>query len=133
MRRLPDADNGAADPDEASDVARMRAEYIAPREADVLAADALVVGLPPELGPSSPECAAFFELLAKLRAGGKLGGKVAAAVGTGPVVDAVNRALTSAGLSVIRPEAPAIAVESCIALGRRVVAEAESVKRRAGT
>jgi hypothetical protein len=45
----------------------------------------------------------------------------------------VNRALTSAGLSVVTPEAPATEVESSIALGRRVVAEAESLKRRAGT
>ena len=133
MRRLSDLDPAATvarHPESKDAIARMQNEYVPPREADILAADALIVGLPADLGPSADECAPFFELLTRLHAAGLMSGKAAAAVGASPAVDTVNRALAAAGLSMVAAEsARADDVASAIALGRRVVSVAESLKR----
>jgi hypothetical protein len=111
----------------------MQTEYVGPKEADVLAADALVVGLPPDIGPSASECAPFFDLLSKLSAEGKLSGKAAAAVGKGPALDAVNRVLAGSGLTVVTPGEPAGMddIERAKALGRQLVTTAATLKRHA--
>jgi NAD(P)H dehydrogenase (quinone) len=133
MRRLPDADPNATlarYPQAKESLERMHTEYVPPKEADILAADALILGLPADVGPSAAECSPYFQLLMRLHAEGKLAGKAAAAVGTRPAVDAVTRALAAAGLSVVPAESANVDdVESAIALGRQVVAVAESLKR----
>jgi hypothetical protein len=134
MRRLADADPAATlqrYPDAQESLARMHREYVPPREADVLAADALVVGLPAGMTPEASECSSYFEMLAKLGSEGKLAGKAAAAVGAGKTLDAIARALSAAGLTVVTSNEGTAGdgTEAAIALGRRVVAAAESSRR----
>lgn len=59
--------------------ARMEKEYVTPREADLLWADAVVLGTPADQGMAAPELRSCLELMASLRHGGKLGCKVGAA------------------------------------------------------
>jgi multimeric flavodoxin WrbA len=137
MRRLADADPAATiqrHPEAQESLIRMHREYVPPREADVLAADALVFGLPDGMTPASAECSGYFDMLARLGADGKLAGKAAAAVGGGATVDAITRALSAAGLMVVTMDTRSMGdgIEAAIALGRRVVAAAES-RRRAST
>src|SRR5207249_2884594 len=63
LRRLPDVTEVAECGDE---VARMRKEYVAPAEADVLWADVIIFLLPPEIDTASAECAAYLDLLRRL-------------------------------------------------------------------
>ena len=63
LRRLPDVTEVAQCGDE---IARMRKEYVAPAEGDILWADAIIFVLPPELDASSAECAAYLVLLRRL-------------------------------------------------------------------
>jgi len=131
MRRLADADPAATlqrYPEAQESLARMHREYVPPREADVQAADALIVGLPAGMTPRSGECSGFFEMLARLGGEGKLAGKVAAAVGADQTLDAIAGALSAAGLTVVtsKEDSRSDGTEAAIALGRRVVAAAES-------
>ena len=131
MRRLPDVDQEAVlarYPESAETLRRMWTEYVPPKEADLLAADGVVVGLPDDLVPSSIECAPFFELLNRLSAEGKLARKAAAVVG-GDSASAVAAALRRAGFTLAAaPEAAPDARGGAIALGRRLVSTAESLK-----
>ncbi|PYR87756.1 MAG: hypothetical protein DMG19_09850 [Acidobacteria bacterium] len=69
LRRLPDVTEVAQCGDE---IARMRKEYVAPAEGDILWADAIIFVLPPELDASSAECAVYVDLLRRLnKAGGR--------------------------------------------------------------
>ena len=69
LRRLTDVTEVAQCRDE---IARMRKEYVAPAEGDVLWADAIIFLLPPELEASSAECAVYLDLLRRLnKAGGR--------------------------------------------------------------
>jgi len=69
LRRLTDGTEVAQCRDE---IARMRKEYVAPAEGDVLWADAIIFLLPPELDASSAECAVYLDLLRRLN---KTGGQ----------------------------------------------------------
>jgi len=69
LRRLPDVTEVAQCREE---IARMRREYVAPAEGDVLWADAIIFLLPPELDASSAECAVYLDLLRRLN---KTGGQ----------------------------------------------------------
>jgi len=134
MRRLAEADLSATlqrYPDARESLTRMHREYVAPREADVMAADALIVGLPDGMTPASAECVDYFEMLARLGAEGRLAGKAAAAVGNGPTRDLIDRALSAAGLTVIGPHEGSAGgtTEDAVALGRRIVAAAGSSSR----
>ena len=80
LRRLPDVEELAECSEE---TARMRKEYVAPAEADLLWADAIIFLLPPAIDSSSAECAAYIDLLRRLNAEGKLEGKAGA--GQSPV------------------------------------------------
>src|SRR5262245_15709522 len=80
LRRLADINETS---NCAETLVRLRKEYIAPREIDVLAADGLLLASPAGLAPSSAEWAEFISLLRKLNAEGKLAGKAAAAIDTG--------------------------------------------------
>lgn len=134
MRRLPDADPDATleqFPQHRGELRRMRKEYVAPREADVLAADVLIVASPPDLSPSSPEWAAYFELLGRLGSEGKLRGKVAAAVDHGPASQAFSSAVQQLGLTAVAPPSAAgdsDAVARALALGRAAVAAAQALR-----
>ena len=75
LRRLPDVVETTECSEE---TARMRKEYVAPAEADLLWADAIVFLLPPDTDSSSQECAGYFDLLRRLNAEGKLEGKIGA-------------------------------------------------------
>src|SRR6266516_5048569 len=69
LRRLTDVTEVAQCRDE---IARMRKEYVAPAEGDILWADAIIFVLPPELDASSAECAVYVDLLRRLnKAGGR--------------------------------------------------------------
>jgi NAD(P)H dehydrogenase (quinone) len=59
--------------------ARMEKEYVAPREADLVWADATFLGIPVNLSVAAPELRSYLELMASLHQGGKLGCKVGAA------------------------------------------------------
>lgn len=137
MRRLADVDPAATlerYPDATAAIRRMQKEYVAPREADLLAADAIILGLPDDMSPASGECAPFFDQLAQLHAEGKLGGKAAAVVGGGAASEPVVRALRKAGLTVVTPDAAdGDDVDGAIALGRRVVAAAILLKHARDT
>ena len=75
LRRLPDV----AEPAECKEeTARMQKEYVTPAEADLLWADAIIFLLSADVDPSSGDCAAYFNLLRRLNAEGKLEGKTGA-------------------------------------------------------
>lgn len=128
MRRLPDADPGAVianHPAAADDLRRMHLEYVGPRDADILAADALVIGLASDVGPEAPECAPFVDMLRKLHGDGKLAGKVAAVV-HGDERGALATLLGDVGFTVVRPDASvADPLARAVDLGRKVVAAAK--------
>ena len=63
LRRLPDVREVTECGEE---IARMKKEYVAPAEADVLWADAIIFLLPPDLDTSWPQCAAYLDLLRRL-------------------------------------------------------------------
>jgi len=63
LRRLPDVREVTECGEQ---VARMKKEYVAPAEADVLWADAIIFLLPPDLDTSWPQCAAYLDLLRRL-------------------------------------------------------------------
>ena len=75
LRRLPDRVESRQCEEE---TARMRKEYVTPAEADVLWAEAIIFLLPPDIDASSGECAAYFDLLRRLSAEGKLESKTGA-------------------------------------------------------
>ena len=127
MRRLmePDADAALAQyPDRAGEIRRMRTEYVAPKEADLLAAGALVLALPDDVESSSPECAGFLELLRSAAAGGRLAGRVAAVIGARRASGAVRDTLAHCGYTVlpVAREGGELDVERALALGRQLVA-----------
>src|SRR5439155_26916452 len=63
LRRLPDVMEVTECGEQ---VDRMKKEYVAPAEADVLWADAIIFLLPPDLDTPSPQCAAYRHLLRRL-------------------------------------------------------------------
>lgn len=134
LRRVADAN-----PDPVGDAAhrealvRMRKEYVSPAEADVIAADAIVVAPAAGGSTSGPEWSDYLALLHSLGAAGKLASKVGAVVSTGDAATAhaFSQALLSAGLTVV-PTGPAPAdaatPEAAIAHGRRIAAAARALK-----
>lgn len=65
----------------------MHKEYVAPREADVEVAGALIVGSIDDVDAMSPEWSPYLDLLRRMHAEGRLAGKAAAAIGSGPAYD----------------------------------------------
>jgi flavodoxin len=137
LRRMPDADEaGILErlPDCRDTLRRMHKEYVAPREADLLAVDALIVASPADIDPASAEWTPFVSLLEQMHAAGKLAGKVAAVVATGPSSDAFATKLRRLGFTTI-PDAGNTAdaaemddVSRAVALGRQVVVTAQAAK-----
>jgi multimeric flavodoxin WrbA len=90
LRRLPDAnpENVIEQfPEYKVALIRMHKEYIAPAEADLLAADAIIFAMPRDL-KTSEDWKSHLDLLARLRSEGKLERKLVAALNPGTVEDA---------------------------------------------
>ena len=127
LRRLPDS--GIATTVEESreckeTLARMRKEYVAPTEVDVLRADALVFVAPFGFNTSSGEWTEYFSLLTRLQSEGKLHGKVGAAIAaSGTALAVLSATILQLGLIAIPPASEDPAIQ-----GRRVAAEARAVK-----
>ena len=105
LRRVPAADR----------------EYIPPREGDFVSADALIFGSTSDVDASSPAWAACVELLEQLHADGKLAGKVAGIIGSGPAADSLAALLRRLGIPVT-PADPNAGDDTAqaIAVGRAV-------------
>jgi multimeric flavodoxin WrbA len=125
LRRLPDIEE-FSDCKETLD--RMHKEYVAPREADILGADALILAAPAGFSTSSAEWSGYFGLLAKLGAEGKLDGKVGAVVDCGDESTLVSFSTALAKLRLV-----AVSRETdAEAQGRRVAAAARTLKQATG-
>jgi hypothetical protein len=128
MRRVPDPDPAAAlarFPEHRDHLRRMHKEYVAPAEADIVAADVLVVASAADVPPTSPEWQAYFDLLTRLHAEGKLRRKVAAVVDNGPSAAAFPATLERLGLSIVPPPTDGDELARAMALGRAAVAAAQ--------
>ena len=81
LRRIPDADSHAGADGDAGDcqdaMVRMRREYVAPAERDVVWADAIVFAAPDKGGARSGDWKSCLTLLGRLRDQGNLDGKLA--------------------------------------------------------
>ncbi len=115
---------------------RMHKEYVAPTEADLLGADAIVLVPPAGFDTASPEWANYFGLLAKLGSEGKLTGKVAVVVDTGSpsTLSSFSAAIQRLGLSVPSSEGAAghdrvDAAERAREQGRRVTDMVRALRR----
>lgn len=131
MRRVPDPDPAAAlaqFPEHREQLRRMHKEYVAPREADLVAADVLVVASPADVPPTSPEWQAYVDLLTRLHAEGKLRRKVAAVVDNGPSAAAFSTELERLGLSVVTAPTERDELARAMALGRAAVTAAQAMK-----
>ena len=140
LRRMPDTDSGTTIrelPEFGDSLERMRKEYVAPTESDVIAADALVFGIPGEFAVESGEWQAYLALLASLASEGKLLGKIGLALGIEPGLSAFSQAIAPLALTVagsgasLSEEVSVDDVAHAIALGRRVVDAARSLKESA--
>lgn len=136
LRRLPDHDAARAIerfPDHADALRRMQSEYAAPREADVLSADVLILASPPDVGASSPEWTAFVDLLARLHSRGKLTGKVGVVLRGGPPSDSLASLIQRFALVPVPPAADTTEgqddVGHSVALGRRATATADALRK----
>jgi NAD(P)H dehydrogenase (quinone) len=86
LRRLPDStssDRRAASPECQEALNRMHKEYVEPKEADIVGANAIVVAAPAGCTTSAPEWGELLSTLTRLQADGRLAGKVAAVVDVG--------------------------------------------------
>lgn len=132
LRRVADADLRALlerSPQSADSVRRMHKEYVEPREADILAADGLIVGTPADIDASSPEWSSYVALLERVHASGTLTGKVAAAVPTGAAADSFTALFRRLSLTTPPGTSTAAAADTAeaVALGRQVVALAQAL------
>jgi multimeric flavodoxin WrbA len=136
LRRVPDrsAEKTLEEyPDCRDTLVRMHKEYVAPTEADVVGADALVLVPPAGFDVSSAEWANYLAVLEKLASEGKLVGKV------GTIVDAGNESTSKSFAAAIHqlglavpPEASrpvADAAERAREQGRQVASLARTRKR----
>jgi flavodoxin len=135
LRRMPDADEHAVLErlsESRDSLRRMHREYVGPREADVLAVDALIVGSPADIDTGSPEWASYVELLERLKADGKLSGKVAAAIETGPSSVAFQALFRRLGLETVAADSiddsDVDDVGRAVTLGRQVVTLVEKTR-----
>src|SRR5437867_3781537 len=107
LRRLPDS-SAAPDAEESPEcketLHRMRKEYVAPTETDVLSADAVIFVAPANFNSSAAEWAGYLDLLGRMGSEGKLDRKTgAAAAGSGPARIALATSLLQSGFIVVPP------------------------------
>ena len=105
----------------------MHKEYVAPREADLVAADVLVVASTADVTPASPEWQACFDLLTRLHSAGQLRPKVAAVVDNGPSAGAFSTMLERLGMAIEPVPAGDDELGRAMALGRAAVARAREL------
>lgn len=126
LRRVPDIDTEAMlerFPEAREPLRRMHREYVPPREADVVAADAIVLASCPDVDAASPEWSPFVLMLEKLHAEGRLAGKAAAVVPNAGSSDSFDSLVRRLGFAVCTPDgAQDDEVSRAVALGRAVAA-----------
>jgi multimeric flavodoxin WrbA len=131
LRRVPDV-GVTASSDANPAIMRMQKEYVAPIEADILNAHALILAAPAGLTTSSPEWTTYLELLGNLAAAGKLKGKIGAVVDTAneTTVSSFKEAIGRFGLMTPPPivDIPD-EIGRATALGRSVGAQAKTTLR----
>lgn len=131
LRRVAEPDPEglfARRPESADALRRMHKEYVEPREADILAADALIIASPADVDASAPEWRSYVALLEQLHASGKLAGKVAAAIPTGASTASFAALLRRLQLSSPSlPEGKA-SVDDAVGVGRALVSLAQSLR-----
>jgi multimeric flavodoxin WrbA len=117
--------------------ARMEKEYVAPREGDLVWADAVAIGAPASLSMAAPEFRSYLELMAGLHQRGKLGCKVGAAFlsaappagQTDSLLAALYASLAQFHLILVPPrEESADPLETARLHGRRVAEVARALK-----
>jgi NAD(P)H dehydrogenase (quinone) len=112
-----------------ADLRRMRKEYIPPSEKDILANDAVVFAASSRHGATFPEWTHLFGWLGRLRAEGKLRGKVGGAVAAGEsTLMSFSTAILNLGF-ITAPAGLGEGVERATAQGRQVAALARALKR----
>jgi NAD(P)H dehydrogenase (quinone) len=146
LRRLPDVVDATTLEESAEcreALARMKKEYVAPAEADIVWADAIVFGTPARFNAASAEWAGCLDLLGRLQSRGALDGKVATMLVSNPAVsDNREPALMSFAATILQlgfvavppsfgqERTQADAVERAIQQGRRVAAIARAMKEK---
>lgn len=140
LRRVADTDEAGAlerFTDCRDTLARMHKEYVAPREADVAAADVLVLASPADVLPTAPEWTPVVAMLERMHAEGKLAGKVAAVVPTGTSSAAFDALVRRLGLEAVTDEGAdtdeMTDVDRAVALGRRAALAAGQLRGHAET
>lgn len=133
LRRLTDSADEAtieSDPAWKENLARMNKEFVAPREADAVWADAIVLGTPGGADTLSTEFKRYFDTLHALRAQGKLEGKIGAVFTQGSSADSLYKAIGGLGFKTV----PAITnpdLQDAARLQGRAVADAARSLRTA--
>jgi NAD(P)H dehydrogenase (quinone) len=127
LRRLEDVvddDSLEVDPE----LQRMRKEYIAPSEKDLLTTDGVIFVASGRHGATFPEWTHLFGILARMRSEGKLEGKVGGAVAaTESTVIAFSTAILNLGF-LTAPARTGEAIDCATAQGRRVATIAHALK-----
>jgi len=133
LRRLPDsADEATIEsvPEWKENRARMNREFVAPREADALWADAIVMGTPAGADVLSTEFKRYFDTLEALREQGKLEGKIGAVFTQGSSTAPLYEAIGGLGLTGV-PATTNPNTQDAARLQGRAVAEAARSLRAA--
>lgn len=128
FRRLPDIGNPIADSQECQKLLdRMRKEYVAPSEADVLRADVIIFVAPAGFRAVAPEWTTYLDLIQDLRSAGKLEGKVAAAIQNDTNADELAALVLRLGFIVVPTSANAESAARALAHGRRATEVAKAL------
>lgn len=131
LRRLPDVNAVMTiqDTEECrANFERMRKEYVAPLEKDLLNADAFVFAARDTFEATDPEWGNLLNMLATLCSDGLLTNKPAVVVAASDTaVSELSRAVAQTGVTVIPPSHPQFDSEQAIAEGLRIVARARDL------
>jgi NAD(P)H dehydrogenase (quinone) len=131
LRRLPDSADEAAiesDPEWKRNRARMNKEFVAPREADAIWADAIIMGTPGGDDALSTEFKRYFDTLSALRDQGKLEGKIGAAYTQASSSRALYEAIGGLGLITVPAITNPNPQEAARLQGRAVAEKARSLR-----
>ena len=118
-------------PDCADTLARMRKEYVAPTEKDILGNAALILVPPAGATPESSEWAEFSAMLARLGSEGRLTGKVGAVIDSGSETNVRSFGSLLERVGLRRADQAPVPASGDLArqatmLGRRVATEAQT-------
>jgi len=132
FRRLPDIGEAAssADSPECRKIhERLLKDYVAPTEADVLRADAIIFAAPSEFRAVSPEWTEHLDLIEELRSAGKLNNKIAAAIQNDAGQDALARTILRLGFIMVPAGMNGDGAARALAHGRRTAELATALKK----